>query len=140
MLLRNMRRLLGGLLLIFLALALLAAVKDHRLSGEDQPVSALPGTEAREAPGYGVRGRVTSVEGAPIAGGIVQAESLDEPKQAIPDLGVMTGEDGGYWWPFKPGRYRLSITAKGYQTVSQNVVVRPNELARLDFSLKEAAP
>ena len=135
-----MRKLLGGWLLISLALALSAAVKYDRLAGEDQPVSSLPGTEARKEPGYGVHGRVTNGEGAPIAGTMVQAESLDEPKQAIPDLGVMTGEAGGYWWPLKPGRYRLSITAKGYQTVSQNVVICPNELARLDFSLQKALP
>jgi hypothetical protein len=71
---------------------------------------------------------------------MVQAESLDAPKQAIPELAVMTGKDGGYWWPLRPGRYRLSVAADGYSRLSQEVIVRPGELAQLNFTLKRASP
>jgi hypothetical protein len=68
---------------------------------------------------------------------MVYAESLDNPKQAIPEIGVLTNENGNYLWPLRPGRYRLTIKAEGYPPVSREVVVRPNEAAQLDFTLKK---
>jgi hypothetical protein len=135
-----MRRVFNNLLLISIAVGLIMAVTHCRLASEDQPITAHPGVEPQRAPSYGVRGRVTSADGAPIAGRLVQAKSLDKPKRAIPELAVMTGEDGSYWWPLKPGHYRLSVAAEGYLTASQEVVVRSNQIAQLDFSLKKAPP
>jgi Carboxypeptidase regulatory-like domain len=137
---QRMRRLLSSLLLVSVVLALLLAIAHCRLASEDQPIAARPRVEPQKAPAYGVRGRVTSAEGAPVIGRMVQAESLDKPKRAIPELAVMTGEDGSYWWPLKPGHYRLSIAAEGYQAAFQEVIVRPDQIAQLDFSLKKAPP
>lgn len=133
-----MRPLLNNLLLVSISVVLMMVVTHCRLASEDQPITAHPGAEPQKAPSYGVRGRVTSAEGATIVGRMVQAESLDKPKRAIPELAVMTGEDGSYWWPLKPGHYRLSVAAEGYLTASQEVVVRPNQIAQLNFTLKKA--
>ena len=137
-----MRRRLTGLLLAPLVsvLLVLLVANCRRVSTEDQPISARATTDARTEPGHGVRGRVTTADGAPISTTMVQAESLDAPKQAIPELAVMTGKDGSYWWPLKPGHYRLSVAADGYPRVSREVIVRPGEVARLDFILKKASP
>jgi len=137
-----MRRPPTGSLLLPLASILLVLVVANcrRVATEDQPISARATTDARTEPGHGVRGQVRTADGAPISTTMVQAESLDAPKQAIPELAVMTGKDGSYWWPLKPGHYRLSVAADGYPRVSREIIVRPGEVAQLDFILKRASP
>lgn len=129
-----MRRFVG---LVALALALLVALSCPRGAREDETdwIASDAGSPKKTSP-RGVRG-VVSAEGKPIARTVVRAESLDNPKQAIPQLAVKTREDGGYSWPLRPGRYRLTIKAEGYPPVSREVVVRPNEAAQLDFTLKK---
>jgi len=42
---------------------------------------------------------------------MVTATSLDEPKNPVPELAVMTDDRGRYVWPavLHPGRYLLSV-------------------------------
>jgi hypothetical protein len=123
--------------LVSLALALLPLVACQRGAREDEMVSSRANAGSQPTSPHGVSGRVTTADGKPIVRTMVQAESLDNPKQAIPEIGVLTGKDGSYLWPLRPGRYRLTIKAEGYPPVSREVVVRPNEAAHLDFTLKK---
>jgi hypothetical protein len=129
-----MSRVLG---LLSVALALSLGVSCQRGATEDRMGAVEPGTVSAKQPAQGVRGRVVGAEGKPIVAAIVHAESLDNPKQAIPEIGVLTGKDGGYFWPLRPGRYRLTIKVEGYPPTSREVVVRPKEAPQLDFTLKK---
>jgi hypothetical protein len=129
-----MSRVLG---LLSVALVLSLGVSCQRGATEDRMGSTAANTGSTKQPAHGVRGRVASAEGKPIVATMVHAESLDNPKQAIPEIGVLTGKDGGYFWPLRPGRYRLTIKAEGYPPTSREVVVRPKETAQLDFTLKK---
>ena len=85
--------------------------------------------------GEGVSGRVTSADGRPVAGAFVEAESLDRPSQPIPEVAISSREDGRYLWPLRPGSYRISVSAEGYQRAAGQATVRAGRLAALDFTL-----
>jgi hypothetical protein len=86
----------------------------------------------------GVEGRVISEDGKPMAELLVQAASLDQPSKPIPELGVLTGEDGRYFWPLSPGRYRISVAAEGYQPASGDATVEPGRRATLNLTLRRS--
>ena len=66
----------------------------------------------------GVAGRVTSVSGAP---------------RAIPDIAVMTNSAGEYFWKLGAGNYEFTFMRDGRELMRKHVVVRANELTRLDI-------
>jgi outer membrane lipoprotein-sorting protein len=127
--------------LAFLVLAALV-VSAMACRNPDQSVVSTPG-DARSESGSdrsqsqaGIEGRVTAGDGKPISGVFVQAESLDEPAQRIPEMAITTDDDGHYLWPLSPGRYRISVSAEGYQPATQTATVEAGRLTTLSFSLK----
>ena len=86
----------------------------------------------------GVKGRVTASDGRPIADALVEPKSLDEPGRAIPEMAVMTDENGRYEWRLFPGDYLISVSAEGYQAASKKVTVEAQQAATLDFKLERA--
>jgi hypothetical protein len=107
--------------------AVVAAGPDSSVSSDD-PEGDRPAASDQE----GVGGRVTSASGAPVANVFVQARSLGGPR-AIPDIAIMTDAAGRYFWKLAPGRYELSFMRDGRELMRKRVVVRPNELTRLDI-------
>jgi hypothetical protein len=107
--------------------AVVAAGPDSSVSSDD-PKGDRPAATVQE----GVGGRVTSASGAPVANVFVQARSLGGPR-AIPDIAIMTDAAGRYFWKLAPGRYELSFMRDGRELTRKRVVVRPNELTRLDI-------
>lgn len=106
----------------------------------DQAVVSTPG-DARGESGRpqsqaGIEGRVTAADGTPVAGVFVQAESLDEPAQRIPEMAITTNDDGHYLWPLSPGRYRITVSAEGHEPASQTATVESGRLTELSFTLK----
>ena len=86
----------------------------------------------------GVKGRVTTARGRPIKDAFIQPASLDEPGKPIPELAIVTDEDGRYEWRLFPGDYMISVSADGYKTASKKVTVEADQAATLDFTLKRA--
>lgn len=84
----------------------------------------------------GAAGRVTSTDGSPIAGAFVQAESLDQPANLVPERVVSTEADGRYFWPLSPGRYRITVSAEGYQPGKAETAVQAGKATTLDFVLR----
>lgn len=84
----------------------------------------------------GVKGRVTASDGRPIRDALVVPKSLDEPTKAIPELAVITDENGRYQWRLFPGDYLISVSAEGYQAASKKVTVEPKQAMTLDFELE----
>jgi hypothetical protein len=87
-----------------------------------------------------VEGRVTTSGGGPVAGAFVQAESLDRPSRLVPEVAILTREDGRYLWPLSPGTYRISVSAEGYRPAAGRATVRAGRLARLDLALVRSSP
>ena len=115
---------------ISLMTAVMAAGPESSVTSDDDPDvdRTLPAATIEE----GVGGRVTSASGAPVANVFVQARSLGGPR-AIPDIAVMTDSAGEYFWKLTAGRYELTFMRDGRELVRKQVVVRPNELTRLDI-------
>jgi antitoxin (DNA-binding transcriptional repressor) of toxin-antitoxin stability system len=122
------------LVFALLLAALGAACHDPRqaaVSGGGSSSEAPRGSTAR---GEGVEGLVTA-GGKPVADLLVTAASLDQPTRAIPELAVLTGADGRYFWPLSPGRYRLSVSPEGFQSASGTATVEAGRRAVVNFEL-----
>lgn len=92
---------------------------------------------APSADGQGVEGRITDSRGRPIAGALVVPKSLDEPSPPIPEIAIVSDEEGRYAWRLPPGRYQISVSAEGYRGAAKQAVVRPGEVTRVDFVLEQ---
>jgi hypothetical protein len=124
----------AGLLLLVLALLVAAGCADP-----DRPVtSGGDATAAGRGISEGVEGRVTASGQKPLAGVSVQPRSLDEPAAAIPEMAVVSEDDGQYHWTLRPGEYELTFVLEGYQPATRKVTVRPREATRLDIELELA--
>jgi len=123
----------AGILLLILAPFLAAGCADP-----DRPVSSgNDATVAGRGVSDGVEGRVTAA-GRPLAGVSVQPRSLDEPAPAIPEMAVVSEDDGQYHWSLRPGEYEITFVLDGYQPATRKVTVRSGEATRLDVELEPA--
>ena len=105
--------------------------------GPDAPVTGGPGQASSAAPRGGVRGTVVDAGGKPLAGVLVTPQSTDTPPRAVPELAVMTDQDGRFQWPLPPGNYTLSFARDGYAAATQAVVVKEDQPASLKVVLKQ---
>jgi hypothetical protein len=130
-------QLLAVVLLAMLPAACESPGRNNHSAANDRPVSTVAEGRAssQKDPTFGVRGRVTTSDGTAIPRQMVLAESLDEPKRPVPELAVVTGQDGFYWWPLREGRYRLSIVTGESQTVARDIDIRANAVEQLDFTV-----
>jgi hypothetical protein len=109
----------------------------HTPVGLDAPVTGGPGQASSAAPQEGVRGRVVDAVGKPLAGVLVTAQSTDTPPRAVPEIAVMTDQNGRFQWPLPAGNYTLSFSRDGYVTTTQAVVVKETQLSSMDVALKQ---
>ena len=85
----------------------------------------------------GVTGRVSDSNGNPVRNALVHPKSLDENSPPIPEIAVVTDEDGRYTWRLFPGRYDISVSAQGYGELTEQVTVKPKQQVILDFTLEQ---
>jgi hypothetical protein len=108
-------------------------------SGPDRSVNNGGGaSNGNQGIAEGVEGRVTAPGQKPLAGVSVQPRSLDEPAAAIPEMAVVSEDDGQYHWSLRPGEYEISFALEGYQPATQKVTVRSSQVTRLDVELEPA--
>ncbi len=105
--------------------------------GPDTAVSGEPGQPGRAGGGGVLQGQVTDSSGKPIAGVMVMPVSTDNPPQAVPEMAVMTNEEGRYEWTLTPGAYTLTFNAEGYAPATQDVNVKPDQPTTLDVTLQQ---
>jgi hypothetical protein len=99
---------------ILFALALAAACGPPH-EGESPVSGGSPSSSGVVA--SAVHGIVLGAGGRPVDGAVVVAVSTDEPAQAVPELVVVTGPDGRFEWPLRPGRYRLGAESRAVDVV-----------------------
>lgn len=105
---------------------------DAAVSSDD----AADGSATTQA--SGVDGKVSDEQGKPVTGALVTPTSLDTPSRAIPEVAVFTNEEGRYSWVLPAGRYRITVTADGYQEASAETEVPGAGTATLDLQLRKA--
>ena len=104
-------------------------------SGPDSPVSGQPGQPGNQVNGNMVQGRVTDATGQPLAQVSVTPQSTDTPPQAVPEIAVLTDDQGQYQWTLPPGTYTLTFVHEGYAPLTKAVVVQ-NQPTMLDVTLE----
>ncbi|MFD0200747.1 MULTISPECIES: carboxypeptidase-like regulatory domain-containing protein [Saccharothrix] len=95
-----MRR--AHLALLIGVLALAACGGETPSSDADTP----PPTTAQAT----VTGVVTDSAGLPVSDALVQPRSLDTPPHPVPELAVLSDQQGRYTWHLTPGRYEFTAT------------------------------
>jgi carboxypeptidase family protein len=121
----------AGLLILVFAPLLAAGC-----STPDRPfTNGGDATAAGQGISQGVEGRLTDPGQKPLAGVSVQPRSLDEPATAIPEMAVVSMDDGRYEWSLRPGEYEIAFALEGYQPATRRVTVRPRQVTRLDVEL-----
>jgi hypothetical protein len=106
--------------------------------GKDAPVG-VPARDGAPAPiDEGVAGLVLGAAGRPLVGVVVTARSLDHPARAIPEIAIVTGADGRYAWPLRPGRYEIGVSVRGHRPAALAVVVQPGRVTPADLRLQGA--
>lgn len=115
------------------ALMLIAVPPACAMSEGDAPVS----TEDDGEPGdirQGATGSVVSTSGAAVAGAMIVVRSTDTPSRPVPELAVMSGEDGRFAWPLPPGRYELSALVGGRTGPAVAVTVPDGGMVRVELT------
>ncbi|MDR9899763.1 carboxypeptidase regulatory-like domain-containing protein [Aetokthonos hydrillicola Thurmond2011] len=83
----------------------------------------------------GVTGLVTTRDGHPIVNAWIQAKSLDEPSNPIPEIAIITNEAGEYKWTLLPGKYKISVFIDNRKLATKLVTVKPGQAVTLDFNV-----
>ena len=107
---------------------------DQSVSSSDTSNDAGNSASAAGSPS-GVRGIVTDESGAPLEGVGIAVTAGPGP---IPEILRLTDANGEYMWPLKQGKYTLAAYMDGYEPLSQEVTVKQDEIAQLDFELKKS--
>ncbi|QSW84759.1 carboxypeptidase regulatory-like domain-containing protein [Natrinema longum] len=77
-----------------------------------------------------VAGTITDAAGEPIVNATVTAEGLE----------TTTADDGSYELELEPGNHTVTISAEGYQNVSEVVTVEADETNTVDVTLEKLEP
>jgi hypothetical protein len=135
-----MNGLRGAAVLTMLMVLLSACSWWSETAGDDAGATSAPspsvGLVPDTAPPAAVAGRVEDSAGRPVRRALVTLTAAEPSGPPVPDLAVMTGEDGKYSWPHvvPSGRYRVSVsTDQGSASVT--VVVKPSTTASGDLTL-----
>ena len=113
------------------AMAAAAALGGCHDDGRDGEFRVPPGDPegavmgyVRDQDGYPIRGASFRVEGGPA-------------NIPVEQIALKSDEDGLYWsLPLRPGRYRIIIGHRGFDTETASVTVRAGEASRVDFRLR----
>lgn len=131
----NRKALIVTAVVIAAAIALaIACDRPPAVEREEQP--ATVDHEATRVPGA-LHGIVRATDASPVANVMVVATSTDEPPVAVPELAVVTDNDGKYEWPLKPGKYRLSVTDGTHGNGAVDVTLQAGEQADVDIVVQK---
>lgn len=126
----------GSVLLLVALLGSLALAACAAKPNPDQPVSSDDTIQGQGAAGTGTEiiGVVSDENGTPLAEAGVAVTKGTSP---VPEMLVLTDQDGKYAWGVPAGTYTLTVHKDGYEDLSKEVQVKQGEQAKLDFQLKK---
>lgn len=121
--------------LLFIGIINQACNGGQSMDIHDQSVSHSASDSAGSRPkiSQGVEGVITA-EGNPLANVLIQAKSLGD--QPVPDLAIVSDNQGNYSWHLLPGKYEISVSVEGYQAASEIIMIKPSQVVQLNFDLK----
>jgi hypothetical protein len=152
-----MRRLVIAVIVALIAAIVLLGVamavnggfqKDSNQPGPQIPVTVQPATSGPSKPtssdqtnagdtgsnsGGTIVGKVTAPDGSLIAGARVVPSSANVP---VPEVLITSNDQGQYRWSLPAGQYELQVIKEGYQTVKQQVSLKPGDNLQLNFVLQ----
>ncbi len=101
----------------------------------DQPANSdQKGPSAQSSPTFQVIGKVTDESGNPIAEAGV---AVTKASAGVPDILVLTNENGEYVWELPAGEFTLTVRQDNYLEASKDVTVKAGEKIELNFQLKK---
>ncbi len=82
-------------------------MSSHAQSDPDRPAvdSGEPVHNEQQLPG--VYGRLVNSRGKPAGNVMIGAVGIGGNPQPVPELAVMTSSKGEFYWPLRPGEYRI---------------------------------
>ena len=95
-----------------------------------------PGEQSGRGITQGVSGQITVPGGRPVSGALIQPKSLDERGPPIPEIAILTDENGWYKWPLAPGMYEITASAEGYRPTTKQIIVRVGKVVIADLTLE----
>lgn len=109
---------------------------DAKSGPGETPVTAEHGQLAvpRAIPGA-LHGTVHTPDGKPVIGVMVTATSIDDPPRPVPELAVMTDDQGRYEWPLAHGRYRITVELPGTGNAAGEAEIPAPDGKTLDLTL-----
>ncbi len=81
----------------------------------------------------GVAGRVSQPGGPAVAGAVITATSLDHPARPIPEIAILTDDDGRFEWPLRPGSYRLAALLGGREIATATATVHARRVTTIEM-------
>ena len=130
----GMRKQVAGRILV-LSVALLVPCLAHSMSDKNKPITSDNPSVTQSEVRVGATGTVRTPSGAPVAGAVVFARSLDNPGKPIPEIAIVTSAEGTFHWPLKPGVYELVPMLGGRRGAPGTVTVPEGGLGTVDLTL-----
>jgi protocatechuate 3,4-dioxygenase beta subunit len=97
----------------------------------DTPVSNMETQPEGPVRQQGVAGTVTDSRGVPVRDILIEAMPLSPDAGPVPDLAVMTDQDGIFFWDLEPGHYALKAHVPSGTPLSTDVIVQRNQVTRI---------
>jgi hypothetical protein len=105
--------------------------QDQSANSDDQKPPLI---QSSSTPVFQVTGKVTDESGNPIAEAGV---TVTKGSAGVPDLLVLTNENGEYIWDLPAGEFTLTARQDNYLDISKDITVKEGEKLELNFQLKK---
>jgi len=105
-------------------------------ASENAETSVSGGSQNMTAPAAvfeGIQGKVHTPDGRPLQGVFVQAQPSDPNAGPVPDIAIVTDENGVYRWRLPPGQYTLSVNPENYEAQAAPANVDAGKTTIRDF-------
>jgi hypothetical protein len=118
------------------AYLLLLAFHNHLPAAESRISTQEYTDKGQVVSSQGLTGTVRDDAGMPVIGAMVTPRSLQSSGPPIPELAILSNQDGRYTWPLPPGNYELIVSADYHAPARGRATVRSGAVSTLDFVLR----
>ncbi len=112
-----------------------SSMDDNSSISSDQEQSLTDDNNATSTSIDGVTGKITTTDGTPVNDALVSPLSLSGG--IVPEIAILSKEDGTYEWPLKQGKYEITVTAQGFNPQTKQINVTSQGVFVLDFVLNK---